>query len=118
MKSFCTLTLMGLVLALASATPAAAKAAPVRKATQGPIPEVTVVGCVTKGSAEFCWNLKTAEGTTYSFAGQPVEDGKCYTVTGKQTMGFCHQGTQLGVSNLVVSTINCCDTPLPPTPAK
>lgn len=102
---------LGVVATTAAAKPKAAKPAGAE------IPEVTVTGCVAKGTGSFCSIVKGPDGTTYSFAGQPVVEGKCYTITGKQTMGSCRQGTQLGVTSLVVSPTDCCAKPPAAAPA-
>ncbi|MFN2375275.1 MAG: hypothetical protein ABR538_01980 [Candidatus Binatia bacterium] len=106
------LAVFGIAVTTAAAKPKAAK-----PAGSSEIPEVTVTGCVAKGTGSFCSILKGPDGTTYSFAGQPVVEGKCYTVTGKQTMGSCRQGTQLGVTSLVASPTDCCAKPAVAAPA-
>lgn len=115
MKSFSKITLTALVLAFAIASAAEAKPKPAagKKGKPVEIPEVTVTGCVTKGSGSFCWNLKAEDGTNYSFAGQPAVEGKCYTVTGKETMGACRTGTQLGVTGFAAAKYDCCTQPPP-----
>lgn len=102
----------------AAVTTAAAKPKAAKPGASAEIPEVTVTGCVAKGSGSFCSIVKGPDGAVYSFAGQPVVEGKCYTVTGKQTMGSCRQGTQLGVTSLVASPTDCCaPPPAPPSAA-
>lgn len=116
MKSFSRFTLMVVVLGLATAS--IAEARPRAAAAGGKLaepPEVTVTGCVTKGSGSFCWNMKAESGASFSFAGQPAVEGKCYTVTGKETLGACRAGTQLGVTKFVAAQYDCCTQP-PPTP--
>lgn len=95
---------------VSAAAPAAArpKAPPSAEAA---LAEVTVTGCVARGSGAFCSKLTAEDGKTYSFAGQPVSEGKCYVVTGKQTMGSCRDGTQLGVTKLIPAPVDCCPKP-------
>lgn len=102
---------------LVSATGAHARGGGAKKSTAPA--EVTATGCVKKGTQPYCWSFRTKEGLQYSFGGTPAVEDTCYDITGTPTLGLCKQGTQLGVTKLERSKVNCCDpaAPAAPTPA-